>query len=592
VGGQLVEFALRVDRRERPEGGPAAGGAEGIHEVAPESGVVEDSVEIGAPDASARSLGAVELGDGAASPLGDAEQRRLRGPLGAAHVDLVAAHLGAAGQVDARDLRGDLVFAEDRHRRQQAEPLLGVRRRLDVLRVPDQRAQHLEAAADADDRRPSLQAAGHVGSEARVLQPTEVGDRALGSRQDEGVGHAVVRPFEVAEADVRLRLEGVEVGEVGHPRVQHHVDADLARRRSSADLPRRDGVLFGQADVAEVRHDAEHRPRGLALEELQAGLQDPEVAAELVDDEAAHARPLGFEEQVHRADDLGEDAAHVDVRGEQHGSIGDFRGAHVDDVGVAEVDLGGAAGAFDDDDVVVALEAGEAAPDEAEQGRFVVLVLGRGHGLHGPAHHDNLGGGIGGRLEQHRVHVHGRLEAAGAGLDRGGAADLAAVEADVRIVGHVLRLERSDAESVLAQDAAEGGHEGGLAHPTGGALDHDGRHKRKKGAASPRREAAPSSLRFPADGRLFSGVPSIFAQAGLLAPGSRSRVFPPALRRGSDVGRTAPVTAAGPPPNHTGFPIKPSSGACAPRMISGVGRVSILFERRRFFETRGAVPTS
>jgi hypothetical protein len=72
------------------------------------------------------------------------------------------------------------------------------------------------------------------------------------------------------------------------------------------------------------------------------------------------------------------------------------------------------------------------------------------------------------------------VEAAGAGLDGGGAADLAAVAADMGVIGHVLRLEGGDAEAVLAEDAAEGGHEGGLADAAGGPLDHEDGHKRKK----------------------------------------------------------------------------------------------------------------
>src|SRR6185295_10501903 len=210
----------------------------------------------------------------------------------------------------------------------------------------------------------------------------------------------------------------------------------------------------------------------------------------------------------------------------------------------AEVDLRGTAGALDDDEVVVALEAEEAAADHRQERRLVLLVLARGHVLHRAAQDHDLGGAVGGRLEEDGVHVDAGLEAAGSRLHGGGAADLAAVPADIGVVRHVLRLEGGDAEAVLLEDAAEGGDEGGLADAAGAPLDHDGRHKRKKAHLPQSREAAPSSLRFPADGRPFSGAPSTFAQAGLLAPGSRSRAFPlsqwPRAYSSSYSGGTAP----------------------------------------------------
>src|SRR6185503_6360218 len=107
---------------------------------------------------------------------------------------------------------------------------------------------------------------------------------------------------------------------------------------------------------------------------------------------------------------------------------------------------------------------------------------------------------------------------AGLRLDGGGAADLAAVAADMGVVGHVLRLERGDAEAVLAEDAAERRDEGGLAHPAGAALDHDGRHKRKKGAVSTQGSCTQFAS-FPGRRAALLRGSVYIAQAGLLAPG-------------------------------------------------------------------------
>jgi hypothetical protein len=58
------------------------------------------------------------------------------------------------------------------------------------------------------------------------------------------------------------------------------------------------------------------------------------------------ARLLGGGEQLQRADQVGEDAAPVDVGHQDHRAVDFFGKAHVGDVAVTQVDFGGAAGAF------------------------------------------------------------------------------------------------------------------------------------------------------------------------------------------------------------------------------------------------------
>jgi antitoxin CptB len=66
-----------------------------------------------------------------------------------------------------------------------------------------------------------------------------------------------------------------------------------------------------------------------------------------------------------------------------------------------------------------------------------------------------LGADIALRLQQHRVHVDGRRGAAGHGLQRLGAADLAAVGGDGGVVGHVLRLERPHDQAAIGEQPAQ-----------------------------------------------------------------------------------------------------------------------------------------
>jgi hypothetical protein len=89
----------------------------------------------------------------------------------------------------------------------------------------------------------------------------------------------------------------------------------------------------------------------------QAGFEQADVAAKAVDDEALDARLLGGREQVQRADQMGEDAAAVDVGDQDHRAVDGFGEAHVGDVAVAQVDLGRAAGAFDEHAVVLRAQA-------------------------------------------------------------------------------------------------------------------------------------------------------------------------------------------------------------------------------------------
>ena len=85
---------------------------------------------------------------------------------------------------------------------------------------------------------------------------------------------------------------------------------------------------------------------------------------------------------------------------------------------------------------------------------------------------DDLGAGLALGLEEDGVHVDGRGDAGGAGLEGLGAADLAAVGGDGGVVGHVLRLEGADAQAAVGEGAGEAGDDEGLADVGAGALEH------------------------------------------------------------------------------------------------------------------------
>jgi hypothetical protein len=151
------------------------------------------------------------------------------------------------------------------------------------------------------------------------------------------------------------------------------------------------------------------------------------------------------------------------------------RHGHVDDVVVLEVDFGRASGAFQNHGVKFIGQRVIALPDRLKGLGFEGDVLADRHVPHNLSANDHLGADVRMGLEQHRVHAHIRVKPAGLGLDRLSAADFSSVFCDAGVQGHVLGLERGRTQSVLKQDAAQGGRENAFARIGSGSLKHQGR---------------------------------------------------------------------------------------------------------------------
>jgi hypothetical protein len=166
-------------------------------------------------------------------------------------------------------------------------------------------------------------------------------------------------------------------------------------------------------------------------------------------------------------------AAAVDVAHHDHGHIGRTGEAHVGDVAGAQVHFRGAARALHQHDVGGFPQAGETVEHKRQQrGLHCLVVAGAGAACHA-ALHDDLRADLALRLQQHGVHVDAGRHAGGAGLQRLGAADLAAIRGDGGVVGHVLRLERQHAQAATQAGAGQPRDEQGLADAGPGALQHD-----------------------------------------------------------------------------------------------------------------------
>ena len=220
--------------------------------------------------------------------------------------------------------------------------------------------------------------------------------------------------------------------------------------------------------------NAEAEKFGCCLKIGFAIFEEFHVAMELVDDEALEALPVVFIKDGQGADDGGDDAAPVDVAHEESWNIDGPGKAHICQIAIPQIDFGGAAGTLHDDEVGLRREFLEAFHDGWHELLAVFEEIPRRHGGRPFALDDDLGTRIGFRFQEHGVHVDGCGLAGGAGLERLGPADFAAVLGDGGIVGHVLRFEGHDFQSAIGKSPAQAGGHQGLAHVGAGAHQHEG----------------------------------------------------------------------------------------------------------------------
>jgi hypothetical protein len=223
--------------------------------------------------------------------------------------------------------------------------------------------------------------------------------------------------------------------------------------------------VFGreQRSIGEVRHHPETFQAGAHADRRDAAVEQRDVAAEFVDDVADEPGPLAGREQRMRADELSDDAASLDVADQRDRHVGGLGEAHIGDVAGPQIDLGRAAGAFDQHEIGRRGEAAEGGKHHRQQGRRQRTVVACRGGAVDPAGDNDLRHALGLRLQQDRVHIAGRGDAAGARLQGLRAADLAAIDGDRGIVRHVLRLERAHLETAPGEGAPEAGDDQRLA---------------------------------------------------------------------------------------------------------------------------------
>ena len=234
-----------------------------------------------------------------------------------------------------------------------------------------------------------------------------------------------------------MQAQGIEVGMVAHPRQhRHHHLQDLG---GLAGLAHIDGIFGLQVQIHQVRQHAQYRLAGALLQPVQPRLQQRDIAAKPVDDEALHARLLAFREQRQGPDQVCEHPTLVDISDQDHRAVHRLGEAHVGDITGAQIDFRRRACALDHHHAIRRRKPPVRVEHGLQRDAFVVVVGSGIHAGHRAAMDDHLGPDVAVGLQEHRVHVGVRRKVGGLRLYRLGTADFAAVGGHRAVERHVLR---------------------------------------------------------------------------------------------------------------------------------------------------------
>ena len=295
----------------------------------------------------------------------------LLGKDGLAHVDLIAGQivprraLAKEGKILAlrRDLTQTLMRRKCRLARKVAESRNLIVLRLRMQRVAHFAPEHLIAAADAKERRPGGGCTANCIFQSALTNIEEILRRILRTREENEVWTAQLRGrTHIVERDIRFVCKRVKIGKIRQFRRTNHGDANLFGIPCvgmSALLVKRYRVLFVNAELFNVRNDAEDGFARLFLQELQRGRQERDIPAEFIDHKPLDKRAFLLVEQFECPDEGSECTAAVDVRDEEYGCVQMFCYAHIDNIVRLEIDLGGTARALDHDQLVLILQSFE-----------------------------------------------------------------------------------------------------------------------------------------------------------------------------------------------------------------------------------------
>ena len=114
---------------------------------------------------------------------------------------------------------------------------------------------------------------------------------------------------------------------------------------------------------------------------------------------------------------------------------------------------------LDQNQIAIVRQFRETADHVGQEPLALAEIVARRHRTDALATHHHLGPAVGFGLKQNRVHRRQWRPLRRPRLQRLRPSDLAAILGDSSIVGHILRLERRNAESAMGEGAAEPGND-------------------------------------------------------------------------------------------------------------------------------------
>ena len=234
----------------------------------------------------------------------------------------------------------------------------------------------------------------------------------------------------------------------------------------------REGILVVYVQLHKGDH-ADHRYAAPFLQHDNAGIQNGLVPAEFIDDKALEQGLFVRLQQHMGSQQLGKDAAAVNVARKQYRRADRFGKSHIYNIVFLQIDLRRTPRALDHDNVVLSSERVVGLQNHGHQALFIGKIFPGIHIAQDLSVDDHLGARICRGLEQNGVHPHIRRNACRLRLHDLGAAHLQTVLRDKRVQGHILGFKGSDPISVLAEDPAQAGGQKALAGVGHGSLDHD-----------------------------------------------------------------------------------------------------------------------
>ena len=259
--------------------------------------------------------------------------------------------------------------------------------------------------------------------------------------------------FYIANGQSRNAFQWIKVREIGNTGQADHRNINDTCLLLPFKAPGQ-AVLILHLDI-DIRSHAHHRNSAFFLQHFHSRIQNRLVSPELVDDQAFYHGPFLFLQKLHRADELCENAAPVNIAHQEHRRICHFCHAHIYNVFFLQIDLRRASRTLDHNDIVFRCERVVSLHNIRHQLFLIFEIISGAHGSQNLTVYDHLGANVVGRLQKNGIHKNGGLDSRRFRLHHLGSSHLQSLFCDKRIQRHILRFKGSHLIAILFKNAAQ-----------------------------------------------------------------------------------------------------------------------------------------